>query len=65
MVGLLCEGNEDHIVDLLATIGEDHSQEVKGACSRGRRGLLNLECSITYETTRASSRHGKGKPHVF
>jgi hypothetical protein len=34
---------------------EDHAQEVKGAFSksRGRRELLNLECSINYDSTGA------------
>lgn len=52
---------------LLATIEEDNVREIKGAYfkSRGRRELLNLECSINYDTTRASSRRRKGKAHVF
>jgi hypothetical protein len=52
---------------LLIAIEEDHPREVKGACSnpRGRRELLNLECSINYDTTGTSSRHGKGKAHFF
>jgi hypothetical protein len=32
---------------------------------RGRRELLNLECSINYDFAGASSRHGKGKVQVF
>jgi hypothetical protein len=54
-------------VALLTAIGEDHSREEKEAYSksRGRRELLNLECSINYDTSGASSRHRKGKAHVF
>jgi hypothetical protein len=62
VVGLSCEGYEDQAVALLTAIEEDHSWEVKGACSRGRMELLNLECSINYEG--ASSRRGRGKAHV-
>jgi tRNA(His) 5'-end guanylyltransferase len=51
-------------VALLKAIEEDHAREGKGASSRGRRELLNLECSINYESTCASSRRGKGKAHV-
>jgi hypothetical protein len=65
VVGLSCEGYEDQTVALLTAIENDHYREVKGACSRGRRELLNLECSINYESTGASSRCGKGKAHVF
>jgi hypothetical protein len=50
VVGLLCEGNEDQVVALLTAIEEDHSRAVKGASSRGRRELLNLECSITMKS---------------
>jgi hypothetical protein len=31
---------------------------------KGRRGLLNLECSINYDAKGASSRRGKGKAHT-
>jgi hypothetical protein len=53
-------------VALLIAIGEDNLLEVKGACSysRGRRELLNLECSINYDLTGASSRRGKCKVHA-
>jgi hypothetical protein len=33
--------------------------------SRGRRELLNLECSINYDTLGASSRRGEGKAHIL
>jgi hypothetical protein len=67
VVGFSCEGLEDQIVALLTAIEEDHYQEQKGAYfkSRGKRELLNLEFSINYDTTRAASRRGKGKPLVF
>jgi hypothetical protein len=32
---------------------------------KGRRELLNLECSINYDSKGASSRRGKGKAHAF
>jgi hypothetical protein len=48
----LCEGFEDTKVDLPR----------KG---KGRRELLNLECSINYDSKGASSRRGKGKAHAF
>jgi hypothetical protein len=46
----LCERIED--------IEEDHPQKVRGVClkSRGRRKLLNLECSINYDAYGTSSR---------
>jgi len=31
---------------------------------RGRRELLNLECSINYDAYGTSSRRGKGKAHA-
>lgn len=67
VVGVSCERNKDHIVALLTAIKEDHTRVVKGACSkpRGRRELLNQECSINYDTTGTSSRLGKGKAHIF
>jgi hypothetical protein len=65
VVGLSCDGYEDPTVALLIAIEKYHSREVKGACSRGKRELLNLECSINYESTSASSRRGKGKAYVF
>ena len=63
-LGLSCEGNEDQTA-LLAAIEEDLSQKVKGACSKGRREFLNLECSINYKTKGAFSRRDKGKAHFF
>lgn len=53
MVGISCEGHGDQTVALLTVIEEGHLWEEKGACSksRGKRELLNLECSINYETT--------------
>jgi hypothetical protein len=38
---------------------EDTPWEVKG-----RREILNLECSYNYDANGASSRHGKGKAHA-
>jgi hypothetical protein len=38
---------------------DDTTQKVKG-----RRELLNLECSINYDAKGASSRCGKGKAHA-
>jgi hypothetical protein len=57
-VGHLCEGIED--------IEEDHPRKVKGVRlkPRGRRELLNLECSINYDAYGTSSRRGKGKAHA-
>jgi hypothetical protein len=53
--------DEDQTVALLTAIGEDNLREVKGACSysRGKRELLNLECSIKYDSIGASSRRVK------
>jgi hypothetical protein len=53
-------------VALLTAIGEDNLREVKGASSysKGRRELLNLECSINYDSAGASSRRRKGKAHA-
>jgi hypothetical protein len=68
MVGVSCEGNKEQTVALLTTIEEGHPREVKGSCSnpRGRRELLNLECSIKYDTSGASSRSGKhSRAHIF
>jgi len=62
VVALSCEGYEDQAVAFLTAIEEDHSQEVKGACSGGRREFLNLESSINYEG--ASSRWGRAKAQV-
>jgi hypothetical protein len=58
---------KDTTMALLTAIEEDHPWEVKGVCSktRGRRELLNLECSINYDTAVVSSRCGKGKAHVL
>jgi hypothetical protein len=50
---------------LLTSIEEYYSREVKDACSRGRRKLLNIKCSMNYEITGAFSRSGKGKAHIF
>jgi hypothetical protein len=57
-VGVSCEKNKDYTVALLTAIEEDHTRVVKGACSnpRGRRELLNQECSINYDTAGTSSR---------
>jgi hypothetical protein len=58
VVGVSCEKNKDYTVALLTAIEEDHTRVVKGACSnpRGRRELLNQECSINYDTAGTSSR---------
>lgn len=32
---------------------------------KGRRELLNIECSINYDSKGASSKHGKSKAHAF
>jgi hypothetical protein len=52
---------------LLLNTEEDLSREVKGAQSksRGGRERRNLECSINYGTTCASSRRGNGKAHIL
>jgi hypothetical protein len=52
VVGISCEGHEDQTVALLTVIEEGHLREEKGACSksRGKRELLNLECTINFET---------------
>lgn len=58
---------KDTTMALLTPVEEDHPREVKGVCSntRGKRELLNLECSINCDTAGASSRRGKGKAHVL
>jgi hypothetical protein len=67
VVGVSCEGFEDTTMAILSSIEEDHPQEVKVCVLRlrGRRELLNLECSINYDIACASSRRGKGKAHVL
>ena len=50
---------------LLTAFREDHSQDVKGVCSRGRRELINLKCSINYENSGAPSRQGRGTARFF
>jgi hypothetical protein len=67
MMGVLCEGIEDNTMALLTAIEKDHPREVKGVCSksRGKRELLNLECSINYGTSSTSSTRGKGKGHIL
>lgn len=50
---------------IVTEIEEDNSQEITGACSRGRGELLNLECSINFDSMGASTRQGKGKASVF
>lgn len=67
MVGVSCKGFEDTTMAILTAIDDDHSREVKGARSKtkGRKELLNLGCSINYDTACVSSRHGKGKAHVL
>jgi hypothetical protein len=67
MVGVSSKAFEDMTLALLTAIEEDLQREVKAACpkTRGRRELLNLECSINYDTACASSRRGKGKAHML
>jgi hypothetical protein len=67
VVGVSCEGIEDKTTAFLTAIEEDHPRVVKGACSksRGKMELLNLECSLNYGTSGASSRRGKYKAHVL
>lgn len=50
---------------ILIDIEEDWLPEIKGACSRCRRELLNLKCSINYDSIGTSSRWGKAKAHAF
>jgi hypothetical protein len=63
VVGVSCEGIEDKTMALLTAIEEDHPREVKGVCSksRGRRELLNLECSINYDTSARPLGVGKAR----
>jgi hypothetical protein len=43
----------------------DVTLEVTPQKIKGRRELLNLECSINHDAKGASSRRGKGKTHAF
>jgi hypothetical protein len=67
VMGISCEGFEDTTLVFLTAIEEDHHWEVKGVHSknRGRRELLNLECSINYDIACSSSRLGKVKAHML
>jgi hypothetical protein len=43
----------------------DVTLEVTPREVKGRREILNLECSINNDAKGASSRRGKGKTHAF
>jgi hypothetical protein len=65
--GVSCEGNVDKTSTPIGHQRGSFSGGTRGLLSksRGRRELLNLECSINYDTSGASSRRGEGKAHVF
>jgi hypothetical protein len=51
ILGISCGGNEKRFLDLLTVLEEGQCQEVMVSISKqkGRRELINLECSINFD----------------